>query len=458
MSYNDIPMHLSHTPIVSVDYSEKDAYAGDAKFLSIGRATWNQEDLSAKIWRWAEEGGRWSRQSEELPLWRVLDLAKLLIATITGNQSSLEETIVNEEDREFLKSYINDNMELYSLQIKEIQKLINTSNQIKSNRKIPNIFSFATSELSQDAILAWLIKWADDTYKTEDYELCMLGKSLLSLLTGLQKEEIHTIDVGRQWRNIDIWVEINEDTFLVIEDKTGTSIHDDQLNRYRKIVEEEYQDKRKKLFYAYVKTENEPLSVEKTIQAQGYKTINRQSLLAVLNTYKGRNPLVIDYRLHLQEIEDATNNYKNIPVDNWGWYEWQGFYKELEKHVCVENWSYVANPAGGFLGLWWGFVENDEIRMYLQFEESKLCFKIEYDRDGNRTEVREKYYDILMAVSQENNERIDRPLRFGSGTFMTIGVAPVEEVFGSEQLNLEKLIKKLKIYEQIVNQCMSYNG
>ena len=328
----------------------------------------------------------------------------------------------------------------------------------EDTKNTPNIFSYATSELSQDAFFAWLIKWADDSYLDLDNEMCLLGKSFISLLTGLQKEVIHTIDVGRQWCNIDVWAEINEDAFLIIEDKIGTSEHDNQLERYREIVENEYKNKRNQLFFTYVKTENDPLSIEKEIRDLGYKTINRQDLLVTLNTYKGSHPLVIDYRLHLQIIEDATNNYKNIPVDNWGWYEWQGFYKELEKHICVENWSYVANPAGGFLGLWWNFVENDEIRMYLQFEEIKLCFKIEYDGEGSRSEVRDKYYNILMTISQEYGEKIDKPLRFGCGIYMTIGVAPVEEVFCSKQINMERLVKKLKIYEQIVNKCMSYNG
>ena len=454
MSYKDIPQHLSHKPIISADYSEKDAYAGDAKFLSIGRATWNQEDISAKIFRWAEKGERWSRESEELPLWRVLDLAKLLIATITGKQSSLEEQTINEKDKEFLQSYIDENMELYAPIIKEISELINSSNQIASNIKRPNIFSFATSELSQDAIFSWLIKWADDKYKEEDNELCLLGKSLLSLLTGLKEEDIHSIDVGRQWCNIDIWVEINDDSFLIIEDKIGTSIHDDQLNRYKKIVEDEYKNKRQKLFYAYVKTENEPLSIKKNIESQGYKHINRHDLLSILKLYKGKNPLVIDFRSHLQEIEDATNNYKNTSVDKWKWYEWQGFYKELEKHINVENWKYVYNPAGGFLGLWWHSIKNEEITMYLQFEESKLCFKIVYDGDESRSDIRRKYYNRLMNVAKSNGIKIKEPLRFGAGTYMTIGIVPVREVFGCGIVNMNKLTNKLKCYEQIVKQCI----
>lgn len=78
-----IPTTLKHKPvIVSEDYSNVDgrqAYKSDAKGLSLGLAQWNERgkvDISAKVWR--HTGERWSRQSEELPLHRVLDLAILI--------------------------------------------------------------------------------------------------------------------------------------------------------------------------------------------------------------------------------------------------------------------------------------------------------------------------------------------------------------------------------------------
>src|SRR5690554_3773935 len=78
-----IPTSLKHKPvIVAEDYSNVDgrqAYDSDAKGLSLGLAQWNERgkvDISAKVWR--HTGERWSRQSEELPLHRVLDLAILV--------------------------------------------------------------------------------------------------------------------------------------------------------------------------------------------------------------------------------------------------------------------------------------------------------------------------------------------------------------------------------------------
>ncbi|KMT20988.1 DUF6530 family protein [Clostridium cylindrosporum] len=81
-----IPTSLKHKPvIVSENYENVDgryAYDSDAKGLSLGLAQWNDRgkvDVSAKVWR--HTGGKWSRQSEELPLHRVLDLAILICRT-----------------------------------------------------------------------------------------------------------------------------------------------------------------------------------------------------------------------------------------------------------------------------------------------------------------------------------------------------------------------------------------
>jgi len=75
-----IPATLKHKPvIVSENYENIDGrYQNDtdAKGLSLGLAQWNDRgkvDISAKVWRYT--GEKWSRQSEELPLHRVLDLA-----------------------------------------------------------------------------------------------------------------------------------------------------------------------------------------------------------------------------------------------------------------------------------------------------------------------------------------------------------------------------------------------
>lgn len=78
-----IPTTLKHKPVIVCENYEnidgRNAYDSDAKGLSLGLAQWNDRgkvDISAKVWRYT--GEKWSRQSEELPLHRVLDLAILV--------------------------------------------------------------------------------------------------------------------------------------------------------------------------------------------------------------------------------------------------------------------------------------------------------------------------------------------------------------------------------------------
>lgn len=75
-----IPVNLKHKPVVCAEGYEnidgRDFGRSEVKGLSLGLAQWNERgkvDISAKIWRYS--GKKWSRQSEEMPLHRVLDLA-----------------------------------------------------------------------------------------------------------------------------------------------------------------------------------------------------------------------------------------------------------------------------------------------------------------------------------------------------------------------------------------------
>ncbi len=79
----EIPKTLKHKPVIACENYEnidgRSAYDSETKGLSLGLAQWNDRgkvDISAKVWRYT--GGKWSRQSEEMPLHRVLDLAILV--------------------------------------------------------------------------------------------------------------------------------------------------------------------------------------------------------------------------------------------------------------------------------------------------------------------------------------------------------------------------------------------
>ena len=85
----DIPTHLNHRPIIKWEnYSKTDgrfANDTDAQGLSVGVAQWNSSDenkpdISVKVWR--HTGEKWSRQSEEIPPHRLVDMTSLLCSAL----------------------------------------------------------------------------------------------------------------------------------------------------------------------------------------------------------------------------------------------------------------------------------------------------------------------------------------------------------------------------------------
>lgn len=74
----DFPDQILHTPVYVVPYFAHDPGQEndtDAQFLSVGWSQWDDDEPAAKVVR--HSGQRWSRQSEELPLGRLVDLVIL---------------------------------------------------------------------------------------------------------------------------------------------------------------------------------------------------------------------------------------------------------------------------------------------------------------------------------------------------------------------------------------------
>jgi len=128
-----IPTYLKHKPIIQVEnYDRIDGpYADDtdAMGLSVGIAQWNgpgMTDLSAKVWR--NTGEKWSRQSEELPLHRIIDLATLICVTMdyskNGRLSSSDDFPVT---RSADNPDLNYQIELMKKELKENKEFLDDS-------------------------------------------------------------------------------------------------------------------------------------------------------------------------------------------------------------------------------------------------------------------------------------------------------------------------------------------
>src|SRR5690242_6592316 len=105
----------------------------------------------------------------------------------------------------------------------------------------PNLFEFATSELSQDAMLCWLASWAAPDVAASDPDLPALGRAFLEMLFAKAKrslpEPITYLKVDRQYKRIDIKIAVNDTHAIYIEDKAGTGEHSNQLGRYADLAQ-----------------------------------------------------------------------------------------------------------------------------------------------------------------------------------------------------------------------------
>lgn len=104
-----LPQHLTHKPIVeTTNYKKKDEKfyndATDMVNLSLGYATFNPKEISAKVWR-QNKNLKFNRQSQELALHRVLDLAILIIDNLKSSPIKGAGNIVDVSKREEIKNF-----------------------------------------------------------------------------------------------------------------------------------------------------------------------------------------------------------------------------------------------------------------------------------------------------------------------------------------------------------------
>jgi hypothetical protein len=127
------PEHLKHKPITSIDdYSKHDGiYAKntDVESITVGKAQYNSDEISVKVCR--HTGTKWSRQSEELPLHRVIDLNTLILKSIleSGNvlfpQTNLDVSIIDQDSLRLIVEYYKDNRSILLPKLQELQTILN---------------------------------------------------------------------------------------------------------------------------------------------------------------------------------------------------------------------------------------------------------------------------------------------------------------------------------------------
>ena len=370
--------------------------------------------------------------------------------------------------------------------------------------KKPNIFNYATSELSQDALICYLLDYFN--YKQYEEENLLSNKFLKEILNELEVEvEIKKLEIRKQYKKIDVLLILNNKHYIIIEDKTNTKHHTDQIRRYITALEEE-NIKRENIYGLYYKTGDEShTSLQEMIKNKKegtkeekkfnkYGVLMREGILKLLSEYKGNNLIINDYRNYLMEIEDSQKQYKKYNNEQKLFYDWdgiKGFYKKLDEEILKLkkdgkwelgndekevgfNWDYVPNKTGGFMCYWFDNILNFEKKsFYLQIE--KINVKSEEEKRNTKwAEDIIKYPSMTLVVkvwSENKNIKILyqgldifkkkypdkfsskiflKPNRFSNGKYMTQLLINDFLVFKEEEINIEKTALKILEYIRLL--------
>ena len=326
----------------------------------------------------------------------------------------------------------------------------------------PNIFDYATSELSQDAFLAWYCCWADEAM-TDDMELHTNARTFLKKYIAIQmpdyNEEIRTVKVEKQYKHIDVFLTINGNLSVIIEDKIHTFKHDNQLIRYSDAITEP----KVKL---YIKTGDDSLMHKKEIEThEGYSVIYRDELLESLEKCNSKSEIYVSFVERLRSKENEIHTYRES--DMWNTAQVIGFYKDMERVLPESNWSHVDNPSKGSYVLNWSWLHLSECRIYLEFsfpcwctanektylEHFNLLVKITADKEpederGKHALRHRLMYHHANEFVKHSNGLVHRPTQLTTGRYMTIAEVECRQfIKNSASINIQLIRERLRPYE-----------
>ena len=341
-----------------------------------------------------------------------------------------------------------------------------------------NLFYYATKELSQDAFICWLCSFSLDEADKTDNELVKCSQNLISTFlekgteSHIEISEWQLSKVEKQVGNIDVLLTLDFKGVkykVIIEDKTHTSEHDNQLERYKDQAKKDGSE----VIGIYFKTgfQSDYAVVEKA----GYKVFNRKDILEVLNSCKSENAILCAYREYWLNFENLAQSYKDSNLFEWpDWQTVNGFYEEMQGVIWeTGSWAgygYVSNPSGGFWGLWYGpndcsiIWENEfKVVLYLQVEtkwnydssryEYRVCTKMEdqsNQKDNARVlTIRDK------VIERQGDYNFERPTKLRWGAVMTIGEYKTDKDNPSYEEFRDVIIKAMEKYQLLLNAIRS---
>lgn len=221
-----------------------------------------------------------------------------------------------------------------------------------------NLFDYATKELSQDAFLRWLF----ENYNCENESVKTACRKLLDRFTENQFKDKAITDLVTvaQWKNTDIsiWFKVDGiEQLIVVEDKTESGIHGNQLTRYDKEMQrhndfwrneenrkkynvERYVEKNGNVFKVFYKTNIIDDEERKLIQDAKWQIYDICAIYESFADMETDNEVLGYYIEHIKRGYSAAQR-EQLPSE-WGLISWHSFFNEYKKPDCISAKSEIG--------------------------------------------------------------------------------------------------------------------
>lgn len=333
----------------------------------------------------------------------------------------------------------------------------------------PNLFTYATSELSQDAFICWLVEFANPEYGAVNPIMRERATAFINLImehwNNSRISRIKKLETHKQYKNIDVFIRIEcakeGIVNIVIEDKIHTSEHSEQIKRYRDLIADTTKGSDQIIIPVLLKTGN---MVSYDRGGKDRVVVNRRDMIEIMRPGREagiKSDIYLDFLEHLEIWENEFQAYAKLPINSWNGSQWCGFFETIHGRISqVNSWEYVNNPTGGFWGLNWEWREvedsfsADAVRLYLQLEEEELCFKAMLGNSEAREKRKWPYHTAIIdaARASGNASIVKRPRFTARGEYTTLAYwLEYRVVRDSDNLiDLEATVQNLKQAEAIL--------
>ena len=89
------------------------------------------------------------------------------------------------------------------------------------------------------------------------------------------------------------------------------------------------------------------------------------------------------------------------PINTWTQAQYKAFFefiKNFKSYLKNAKYSYIPNPKGGFMGMWWTMLDDSELNainltddyideLYIQIENHKIVIRMTYHSDDDRNKI-----------------------------------------------------------------------